>query len=238
MPSRSHFPGFEPPNDELRWNHAQFQASIGEHVLLASMLRSVKSPHDLIKSDSKFRWVHRLSDIQLDMKHGKFDGLENIRFSRAPIAKLGYRRFAFMNHEGDEVGWFTFSPNDILELMKKQPLNIPRKFVGIGLMDENWGWLSSYFLNRTALWATHLTPKNNFNYHTKIFTEDEIRPFLDDPRLLMLLVNQHHNVSAHPKVLSLPLGANDPKLIWNTLSRVVRKKIPKSKLLITAGSDW
>ena len=148
MPSRSHFPGFDSPDDELRWNHAQFQASTGEHVLLASMLRSVRSPHDLIKSDNKFRWFHRLSDVQLDAK-GKFDGLDQIRFSRAPIAKLGYRRFAFRNHEGDEVARFTLNANEVLELKNQQPFNIPRKFVGVGLMDENWGWLSSYFLNRS-----------------------------------------------------------------------------------------
>ena len=25
-------------------------------------------------------------------------------------------------------------------------------FVGVGSVDENWGWLSTYFLNRTATW--------------------------------------------------------------------------------------
>jgi hypothetical protein len=45
---------------------------------------------------------------------------------------------------------------------KEKELNIPRKFIGVGLMDENWGWLSSYFLNRTALWATHFSRANNF----------------------------------------------------------------------------
>ena len=110
--------------------------------------------------------------------------------------------------------------------------------MGIGLMDENWGWLSSYFLNRTALWATHLTAKHNFNYSTDKFTEDEIQPFLDDNRLIMLLVNQHHNISNHPKILSLPLGVNDPRLIWSTLSRVIRRKMKKESLIITAGSSW
>ena len=238
MPTRSLFAGFGPPDDELRWNHAQYQASEGEQVLLASLLRSVRSPLDLIKGDTSFRWVHRLSDVQLDFNHGNFTGLKHVHQFRAPIAKLGYRRFAFRNFEGDQVQWFSFNPNDVLHVLKQNPSIIPRKFVGIGLMDENWGWLSSYFLNRTARWATHLTPKNNFNLKTSEFTEDEIRPFLDDPRLLMLLVNQHHNVSSHPKVLTLPLGIMDPKLIWNTLTRVVRKNLSKNRLLFTAGSNW
>jgi hypothetical protein len=37
-----------------------------------------------------------------------------------------------------------------------------------------------------------------------------MRPFLDDERLIMLLVNQHHNIT-HPKVLTLPLG--NPSLL-------------------------
>jgi hypothetical protein len=100
------------------------------------------------------------------------------------------------------------------------------------------GWLSSYILNRTARWATHFTHENNFKLNPDKFTEDEIKPFLDDPRLVMLLVNQHHNVSNHPKVLSIPLGVLDPKLIWSTLSRVIRKSLPQNKIINTAGSNW
>ena len=49
------------------------------------------------------------------------------------------------------------------------------------------------------------------------FTEDfrtsplsplqQIQPLLDDPNLVMLFVNQHHNVS-HPKVISVPRYTN------------------------------
>jgi hypothetical protein len=98
-------------------------------------------------------------------------------------------------------------------MKEEMPLKIPRSFVGIGLMDENWGWLSTYFLNRTALWATNLDMDNNFKYFSDKFPDAEMKPFLDDERLVMLLVNQHNNIS-HPKVISLPLGETDTHLIY------------------------
>ena len=238
MPTRSLFAGFGPPDDELRWNHAQYQASEGEQVLLASLLRSVRSPLDLIKGDKQYRWIHRLSDVQLNKTQGILQSLSSFRHRRAPISILGVRRFEHEDSEGPVLGVGHFPPEYILRILKEKPSSIPRKFVGIGAMDENWGWLSSYFLNRTHIWATHLTPKNNFNFKTSEFTEDEIRPFLDDPRLLMLLVNQHHNVSSHPKVLTLPLGVVEPNLVWSTLIRLVRAKLLKNKLLYVAGSNW
>ncbi len=30
-----------------------------------------------------------------------------------------------------------------------------RRIVGIGAMDENWGWLSSHFVNRTVTWYSY-----------------------------------------------------------------------------------
>lgn len=65
------------------------------------------------------------------------------------------------------------------------------------MMDDNWGWLSTYFLNRTAYYGTRLDGSNvqdpySVEYKTPI---QQAESFLDDPNLVMLLVNQHHNVS-------------------------------------------
>ena len=63
--------------------------------------------------------------------------------------------------------------------------------------------------------------------------------FLEDPNILMLLVNQHHNFT-HNKILSLPLGANDPKLMFKVLKERIlllhAHKDPRY-LLVTAGSS-
>lgn len=239
MPITSYFAGFSPPSDAAKWNHAQWQASTGEQVLLAQMLKVIKGPFDFIQADPKFKWVQRLTDAQVDANTGFFNKLAYNTFPPSPIVMLGHRQFVEQNFEGADSGWETMHPSDIIEKMRREGrIRIPRRFVGIGLMDENWGWLSSYFLNRTALWKTHFTSENNFKYFGANFTEDEIGGFLDDSRLIMLLVNQHHNISAHPKVLSLPLGVGDARMVWTTLSRAVRKKETKNTLIHTAGSDW
>ena len=241
MPLTSHFADFLPPNNSQKWNHAQYLASQGEQVLLARILQHIKSPTEIIKSDRKFRWVHRLADALLSNKMGGFSKLNSIHEFRAPIAKLGYRQFKYDHFEGEEIGWESFSPQEVFEKLAKKEKElkhpIPKKFIGIGMMDENWGWLSTYFLNRTVLWSSHLLPQNNLQFFGNVFPEEEISSFLNDPKLLMLLVNQHHNVT-HEKVLSIPLGANDPKLIWTILSQVVRKDLRKDKVINTAGSDW
>ena len=69
-----------------------------------------------------------------------------------------------------------------------------------GGMDENWGWVSSYFPNRTISWRFHFGHDGTINPapelpHTGQL--DDLRPLLDQPKLIMLVVNQHHNVGCH-----------------------------------------
>lgn len=47
--------------------------------------------------------------------------------------------------EGNTEGYDSMGPDEII---RNRDFRIPRKIVGVGLMDENWGWASSYFLNR------------------------------------------------------------------------------------------
>jgi hypothetical protein len=49
-------------------------------------------------------------------------------------------------HEGRETGLDSLGMNEIIAAQKN--FKIPRPIVALGNMDENWGWLSTYFLNR------------------------------------------------------------------------------------------
>ena len=68
-------------------------------------------------------------------------------------------------------------------------------FIGMGRVDENWGWLSTYFLNRTTHWefdlikTQPLLPANG--------QMENLLPLLNLKQLIMLIVNQHTNVSSH-----------------------------------------
>jgi hypothetical protein len=67
-----------------------------------------------------------------------------------------------------------------------------------------------------------------------------LKKLLDDPNLLFLLTNQHHNVT-HPKVLSYPLGMTDPLVSWDAGHRVLRRGVKKETaqhVIFSAGSDW
>lgn len=226
MPPTSYFTGFDPPTNASRWNHAQYQASTGEQVLLAQVLKAIKSPFDLIKADHDYKWIHRLADLQINA----FDTIVHYKGHRAPIVQLGYRQFAYGNFEGKLITAEELSTKYILnKLQTGQSLSIPRTFIGLGFMEEDAGWLSTYFLNRT-------TSTKTFQYGRSSFPQ-EIKPFLDSPELLMLLVNQHHNVSDHPKILSLPLGVKAPRALWTLLSRSIRKNIAKSIELTALGSE-
>jgi hypothetical protein len=93
----------------------------------------------------------------------------------------------------------------------------------------------------TAGWGMGYGPFKGDETKTAEF-EKFLRKFLDDPNVLMMLSNQHHNVSpsklhrysasniffpqiTHPKVLSYPLGLYDPRMDWDAGNRVLRRNI-------------
>lgn len=234
MPTVSYFAGFSPPRDPRRWRIAQMQASRGEQVLLSKVLEAVKSPFDLIHGERNFKWIHSIPDFYKS-KNGWLNDLEHLSGDKAYICMLGYRRFDRGLDEGNLISEEFMSPLDILRGRKE--FKIPRKIVGIGAMDENWGWLSTYFLNRTVTWAMNLESydspyKKDFQYSFQ-----EMKFLLDDPNLVMLVVNQHHNCS-HPKVISFPLGINNPREVWNAIHRAIRSQSKKNQLFFSASSNW
>jgi hypothetical protein len=113
---------------------------------------------------------------------------------------------------------------------------IGRPFVGIGCPNENWGWLSTYFLNRTINWK-HTFQSGKDIYRGQAGQTDELRAFLDDPNLIMLVVNQHHNISHH-KIISVPIGVTDSRATWWAMNNVLHKEKPKSELLNSITSSW
>ena len=98
--------------------------------------------------------------------------------SRAPIVVFGTRFFArerLRRHEGAMTKWSPYGMKEMLEYMSKAPKEksvFPRKIVGIGSMDENWGWLSSHFLNRTVTWGFRFGHGDTFTspYNQEVVT--------------------------------------------------------------------
>lgn len=60
---------------------------------------------------------------------------------------------------------------------------------------------------------------------------------LDNPNLVALFVNQHHNFSLNPKVLSIPLGLNG-KETWRAIHASIHKRLKKETLLFIGTSIW
>jgi len=147
---------------------------------------------------------------------------------------LGYNSFDKSGSEGDKTKVDLLN-TDFVILNKE--FKISRKVVAIGLFNENWGWLSTYFLNRTIYWSRILDGDEEENPYKPQYRApvEQIRSFLDNPNIVMLVVNTHHNCS-HPKVISFPLGIEvDAKSFWISLQRGVRNGVKKQHMLYSAG---
>lgn len=221
LPTKSYFMGFDPPSDVKRWEIAKQQARDGKLVLLPKIIEQIPNPQDIVDGDTAFRWIHRMSDVLLtsEKDHEPQKILDEYFIPAAPFAKtekkipvvlFGYREFENAEtHSGNWRHFHPFTAENTLKLMKEGKFKLKRKVIGIGSMDENWGWLSTHILNRTCLWGVGLgkDPRESpYMYQT-----EQIKPFLDDPNLVMLAVNQHHNVT-HPKVISIPRGMERHKV--------------------------
>lgn len=148
MPSKSFFFGFEPPTNETKWGEAKEKARTGDLALLHKLFDKIHYAEELHTADRDFRWNHKVSDLfisgSLDRKSGFDELLSNYKLDKAPIIHFGERKFEYPDHEGKLTGFDGFSPSNLVNFNKK----ISRKFVAIGSMDENWGWLSTQFMNR------------------------------------------------------------------------------------------
>lgn len=235
MPKKSYFAGFSAPTDKQKWINSLMQASNGEQVLLSKVLGTIRSPFDLWQGDQFFRWVHQVSENYISKAEDLPRQKESS--SRASIVMLGYTKFDRGSSSGDPHGGSDFSMRDIFQI---KDFKFPSKVVAIGRMNENFGYLSTYFLNRSF-------PSYGFSFNgidspfdpSYIPPMKQIQRILDDDNLVMLIVNQHHNIS-HPKVISIPLGILDPRNMWAVMQKAIRNRniYKKTVLLYSGGSNW
>lgn len=261
IPVTSHF-GFKPPHDRDKWTRAQMQAANGEQILLKYISQVFPFPFDFLDGDRQFRKLHSITDVFIDertwlgplTKSGlvstdivnPFPWQKDNRTvipspydfrsaNRSPIAQLGY--MAFQKDKGKyfsgnfEGGAWTTREKYFTE-WKMVKDDIDKPYITICIGNENWGWLSSHIPNRTAGWGACCDRPGRDNF---------IKEFLDDEKTLMVVINQHSNIS-HPKILTLPRGLpltweHTERLIWDAIRNNI-KHVKKDKLLFAASSSW
>jgi len=236
---------FPAPTDAALWEVAKKEAMSGKQVLLEQVLRTIHSPGDILSGDTHFRRLKKLVDVETSDREG-FKPLKGKTHGccteRAPVTLLG----------GGENVKGMFSIKSVVKYLKKHgdtaTAELPAHgIVALGSTDENWGWLSTHFLNRTASWEFEFAEppsplrlpmdgqvklvllRPRWCNHRRTETVDhcpthpsyspwflfnlllqlnDIRSFLDHPKLIILVINQHNNVShLHPKVRALAVHA-------------------------------
>ncbi len=191
-PAKSYFAGFDPPNDKIRWKKACKDGRDGNQVLLRKVLEQIVYPGEILSGDIHFGWLHRMGDAFVSEKKKFEDELKyDVSGVRAAITLLGYTDFPHSGYEGNAGTFYGLGPTAVVRAIKEKGIKFPKKIVGIGHMNENWGWLSTHILNRTCTWSFGFTEDIR---HSSVSQLEQMRPLLDDPNLVMLLVNQHHNV--------------------------------------------
>lgn len=103
--------------------------------------------------------------------------------------------------------------------------------IAICSLNENWGFISTNFPNRTAGWGQCCNTKR----------DEVVLEFLNHDKTLMLVTNQHNNVS-HPKLLTLPRGipvtwGMTRVIVWDSMFKVLKEN-KKGPLLFAAASSW
>lgn len=243
MPSKSYFAGFDAPDDALKWNQAQLKASRGEQTLLAEVMKKIRSPFDLFGTTNDFQWVHKITDLHMGKENDYFKELESVHVQskRAPIVMLGHFVFEHQGHEGPIKKLHTANPGDILGAKRsKNSYALPsRKIVAVGMFNENWGWGSTYFLNRTVPWSMGFGQIQNPFDQNYEYPDQALKDILDDENIVALVLNGHHNIS-HPKVISVPLGLQQGSLrdMWAAMQKAARSGAKKENLMFTAGSNY
>jgi len=105
-----------------------------------------------------------------------------------------------------------------------------RTFTMLAGSNENWGWFSTWYPNRTAHWR-----------ETSTEFRDNVETFLDSPEVNLVFHRQHCNFT-HPKIVPLPLSTKESGLygdpIFAELSVQEKLNVPKSAWLGMFSSGW
>lgn len=155
------------------------------------------------------------------------------KVNRSAVVSVGYTAFTRDSQtyfSGNRVGGAFISRATFFKQWRavKDAIDLP--FIAICSLNENWGFISTNFPNRTAGWGQCCnTPR-----------DQEVHDFLNHPKTLMLATNQHFNLS-HPKLISLPRGIPitwgfTRIIIWDAQRNLLN--VPKNKLLFAAASSW
>lgn len=264
IPPGSHFKFIEPIDPE-RWKAAQILAASGSQVFAEQVRKVMTHPFDYLDGNKAFKNIESLMDYFIDPKtmlgpiangfmskklkkayaaeinkHGTEDEkyirrkYESIHSKRAPIMQIGSFRYnangKVVSIRGNAVRSVD-RPSFLAEFTAAED-KINRPAIFVCALNENWGWMSTTFPNRTNRWGKY--PKPN--------QVQELKHFLDSPKTVMLVINQHSNVS-HPKLLALPRGIplqweNVAKIVWDSLEYVIKSQHPKSHLLVSMSSNW
>jgi hypothetical protein len=154
--------------------------------------------------------------------------------NRSAIVSIGYSAYTRDSQtyfSGNLVGGAFIDRNLFFQYWRKVKDKIDLPFTSICTLNENWGMLSTMFPNRTAGWGRCCDqPKDKI-----------VHEFLDHPKTLMLVTNQHVNIS-HPKLLIMPRGipltwGYTRKIIWDAMRNTLLHR-KKDKLLFAAASSW
>ena len=211
----------------------------GKLILLQKVLQTIQNnASDIYQGGVTHMWTHNLGDAHLSQMMTIPKAAEayykdkDSKTTRAPIIHLGHR---YTKDDGS-AGFREFTPKNLCEYKE----TIPGEVVIIGCMDSNWGYLSTNMMNRSVYWKKHLGPAGRTK---KLSSQQLMQSFLDNPKVLMMLVSGHHNISHH-KLISMPLGPTNAKQCHKeaTLAAKENALVPntyrKLTVLMTAGSNW
>ena len=123
-----------------------------------------------------------------------------------------------------------------------QQAEFKNKFVGLGLPNENWGLGKLLLSQPSVTWGLAMDRSARTPYSEGWeYPNEYLQKLLDKEELIMMLVNQHHNLT-HPKVLSTPLGVarGTGHQIWDAMQSLDAKNVSKDsrRLLFSLGSDY
>jgi hypothetical protein len=160
------------------------------------------------------------------------------KMNRAMIVRLGYNQFSREGNvaffQGKKIGETIYNLKRFLKEWMMVHDKIQHPVIYLSSFNENWGLLSGLFPNRTINWTDFPTPMEYI----------QLRHFLNHPSTLLLLTNQHSNVT-HPKLLTLPRGLpihteNNRRLLWDSMYQAVQQptKHIRSRLAFVASSNW
>ena len=120
-------------------------------------------------------------------------------------------------------------------MQAKVKLQYPLVLIGGG--NENWGMFSEAVEDRSVQWGIF---ENKIKGCGK--TPADFRAFMDDPRIVLWVSNQHQaRAAVHPKVLSLPLGVKGANTLYGAMERhrhAKKKKLLLRRQTVVKGVPW